>query len=204
MSCLREERRGTGCPGPGSEEGDAKDWGLAHCYAAPSLCPEPQFPFLCSRDKSSLTDLSSELSPGLGDPDSGRDARGVSPGMGPVDEMSPSSPTQRVGQPGAPRTSRQPAPLWRPCQGPCPAPTSAGHAVRAGALPASGTGGGRVGKLVTPRALCAAFLCLPTLCPGEWELQRVCCVNTSWSPVIEIAEVSGPSRQPPGLGSSSL
>lgn len=51
----------------------------------------------------------------------------------------------------------------------------------------------RVGRLVTPRALCAAFLCLPTLRPGEWEPQRVCCVNTSWSPVTEIAEVSGPS-----------
>lgn len=47
-----------------------------------------------------------------------------------------------------------------------------------------------------------AFLCLPTLSLGEWESRHVCCVNTSWSPVIEIAEgvrPHPPAAQVPGV-----
>lgn len=45
------------------------------------------------------------------------------------------------------------------------------------------------GRLVTAVGpFVPAFLCLPTLCLGKWESQHVCCVNTSWNPVIEIAE----------------
>ena len=48
-------------------------------------------------------------------------------------------------------------------------------------------------RLVTvARPFVPAVLCLPTLCLGKWELQHVCCVNTSWSLVIKIAEVTRP------------
>ena len=56
------------------------------------------------------------------------------------------------------------------------------------------------GRLVTgSRAFVPAFLCLPTLRLSEWESQHVCCVNTSWDPVAEIAEGVRPLHQPPGV-----
>lgn len=76
-------------------------------------------------------------------------------------------------------------------RGPSPVPTSAGHAVQAaGCFLPLGTGSGPLfGRLITAVGpFVPAFLCLPTLCLGEWESQHVCCVNTSWNPVIEIAE----------------
>lgn len=59
-----------------------------------------------------------------------------------------------------------------------------------------------IGPFVPP------FLCLPTLCLGKWESQYVCCVNTSWNPVIEIAEGARPhlpASQPlPGCNQGGL
>lgn len=104
------------------------------------------------------------------------------------------------------RTSCQPSPLWRACQGPIPAPTAVDHTVQAARcfLP-PGTGIRPLfGRLVTAVGpFVPAFLCLPTLCLGKWESQHVCYVNTSWNPVIEIAE--GMRPHPPAaqaLGSS--
>lgn len=48
-------------------------------------------------------------------------------------------------------------------------------------------------RLVTVvRPFVPAFLCLPTLCLGEWESKHVCCVNTSWSRGDEALSASCP------------
>lgn len=53
------------------------------------------------------------------------------------------------------------------------------------------------GRLVTAVGpFVPAFLCLPTLCLGKWESQPVCCVNTSWNPVIE--SLRPPATRAPG------
>lgn len=107
------------------------------------------------------------------------------------DCLTPLSCTQHVGHPRAVKTSCQPSPLWIPCQGPVPSShLCRPHCPGCWMLPASWH---RQWALVWEAdhglgPFVPAFLCLPTLCLGEWESQHVCCVNTSWNPVIEIAE----------------
>lgn len=58
-------------------------------------------------------------------------------------------------------------------------------------------------RLVTVvRPFVPAFLCLPTLCLGEWESKHVCCVNTSWSRGDEALSTSCPGAlgSAPSLG----
>lgn len=49
----------------------------------------------------------------------------------------------------------------------------------------------------------AASLSLPTLFLSRWEMSSVCCVNTGWSPVMEIVKdmrlLLPPAAQGPGL-----
>lgn len=96
------------------------------------------------------------------------------------------------------RASCQSSPLWTPCQGPpprshLPGPRCPGCSV----LPASWRrlGGPRSGGWSRPRALRSRLPVFAHSVLCKWESQHVCCVNTSWNPVIETAE--GVRPQPP-------